>query len=74
MLLDNWMSPKEQPPDEGEKVYGFYNTTLNPEIIRVERKVSSDEYDEYEEYNNDNGEDMGEPDFWTPTPEKETKE
>ena len=66
MRLDNWMTLKQQKPEEGEKVYGFYNSLIsNPEIIRVERKVNSDEY---EAYNNDNGHDMGEPDFWTPMP------
>ena len=65
MLLENWMTLKQQKPEEGEKVYGFYNSSSNPEIIRVERKVDSDEY---EAFNNDNGHDMGEPDFWTPMP------
>jgi hypothetical protein len=67
MALGNWMTLKEQKPEEGERVYGFYYSSLisTPEIIMVERKVDSDEY---EAFNNDNGEDMGEPDFWTPMP------
>ena len=65
MLLENWMTLKEQKPEEGEKVFGFYNSPSSPEIIRVERKVGSDEY---EAFNDDNGHDMGEPDFWTPMP------
>ena len=57
-----WMTLKEQMPDEGEKVSARY---ADGTIVKVTRSTSPDEY---EAFNNDNGEDMGEPDFWTPMP------
>jgi len=68
IIDEPWMTLKEQKPEEGEKVVGFYYSCPTPKILRVQREVDSEEY---EAFNNDSGEDMGEPDFWIPMPIKE---